>query len=105
MTYVQAIVTCEHLIALERALMDAGVRETFRGKAWSANSRECIYFNCVLSNESIRRQFKLADCVEDHDYFGTVDGAESGFVCSVHQDAIIALHPRMTHAAHRQFPE
>ena len=55
--------TCEHLIELEKALLNAGARETSRGRAWSKNSREWVYFDCVLSNESIRQQFKLADCV------------------------------------------
>lgn len=96
---------CEHLIALEQALLKAGFRETFRGRAWSTNCREWVYFDCLLSNESIREQFKLADCVEDHDHLGTVDGAESGLVCSVHQDAIMGLHPKMTFTAQWQFPE
>lgn len=97
--------TCEHLTAFEQALVIAGIRETFRGQAWSQNSREWVYFDCLLSSKSIREQFKLADCVEDHAHLGTHDGQESGFVCSIHQDGIMGHHPDSGAAAGRLFPD
>ena len=85
--------TCEHLIALERALIGAGMKETSRGQAWSQNCREWVYFDCFLPLKPLRQKFQLADCVEDHEHRGTHDGQESGFVCTVHNDGIMGHHP------------
>jgi len=85
--------TCEHLIELECAIQAAGIEETFRGAAWSQNCREWVYFNCVLPTTAIRDAFRLAACVKDHAHFGTHDGQEAGFVCEVHQDAVMGHHP------------
>lgn len=73
--------TCERLIELERAILKTGIRETFRGQAWSKNTRKWVYFDCVLSSDSIRQQFKLADCIKDHEHVGYHDGDETGLVC------------------------
>jgi hypothetical protein len=40
--------TCEHLRPLEQAMIDAGMKETFRGQAWSNNCREWVYFDCFI---------------------------------------------------------
>jgi hypothetical protein len=85
--------TCEHLVALEQALIAAGFRETSRGQAWSQNCREWVYFDCYLPAQLVREKFGLAECVEDHMHRGTHDGQESGFVCSVHHDGIMGHHP------------
>jgi len=85
--------TCEHLIELERALIEAGIRETSRGQAWSRNCREWVYFDCFLPRPLIRQKFNLADCVKDHDHRGTHDGNESGLVCDIHNDGIMGHHP------------
>lgn len=85
--------TCEHLIKLEKALIDAGVEETYRGQSWSKNCREWVYFNCVLPLDDIRAQFDLDECVEDHEHRGTHSGSEAGLVCRIHHDAIMGLHP------------
>ena len=84
---------CEHLIELERAVVAAGFSETFRGKAWSDNCREWVYFDCYLPSESIRENFALADCVKDHAHYGTHDGQEAGFVCTIHKDGVMGWHP------------
>jgi hypothetical protein len=96
--------TCEHLIELERAVANAGFKETFRGAAWSVNCREWVYFDCVLPIEEIRRVFKLADCVKDHGHRGTHDGQEVGFVCEAHKDGIMGHHPRAVLNAKRFIP-
>jgi hypothetical protein len=85
--------TCEHLIELDRALAEAGFKETFRGAAWSANCREWVYYDCVLDRDAIRRRYELAACVQDHEHRGTHDGQEAGFVCTVHHDGVMGLHP------------
>lgn len=84
---------CEHLEALERALLGAGVRETSRGQAWSKSCREWVYFDCLLDLEACRRRFDLADCVEAHLHRGTHDGSEAGLTCSIHRDGVMGRHP------------
>jgi hypothetical protein len=51
--------TGEHPIELERAVGNAGFKETFRGAAWSTNCRECVYVDCILPIEELRRVFKV----------------------------------------------
>lgn len=85
--------TCEHLVHIERAIVAAGFKETYRGAAWSMNCREWVYFDCELPIAAIRQAFPLADCVKDHAHRGTHDGQESGFVCEIHKDAVMGLYP------------
>ena len=85
---------CEHLAMLEKALLEAGVRESFRGKAWSDNCREWVYFNCVLDRSSLRARMTFAASVQDHEHLGTHDGQEAGFVCTACHDAIMGMHPK-----------
>ncbi len=84
---------CEHLRELEAALVNAGFKEVFRGKAWSDHCREWVYFDCLLSLPALRAKFRLPPCVTDHIHRGTHDGQEAGFVCSEHDDAIMGVHP------------
>ena len=44
---------CEHLAALEKELIAAGVPITYRGQAWSDNCREWVYFDCCLDRAAI----------------------------------------------------
>ncbi len=90
---VRAGMVCEHLAALERELITAGIEETYRGQAWSDNCREWVYFACVLDLASLRARFSFAPCVEDHTHRGTHDGAEAGFVCGACDDAVMGRHP------------
>jgi len=85
--------TCQHLVALEEALIAGGFRETFRGRAWSENVREWVYFDVCLDIPAVRRNFDFDACVIDHEYAGTLDGQEAGFVCTEHQDGIMGVHP------------
>jgi hypothetical protein len=84
---------CEHLSALERELLEHGVKETFRGQAWSENCREWAYFECVLDLATLRARFGFAPCVAEHVHRGTHDGAEAGFVCNQCKDAVMGAHP------------
>jgi len=96
--------TCEHLIALERAIANAGFNERFRGTAWSQNCGEWVYFDCVLPAAAVRRAFNLAGCVRDHSFLGTHDGQESGFVCEIHKDAVMGYHQAARPEARRFIP-
>jgi hypothetical protein len=84
--------TCEHLRAVEQAIIERGIRETFRGTAWSRNCREWVYFDCYIDLPGVRSRFPLADCVQDHTHRGTHDGQERGLVCSLCQDAVVGSY-------------
>ena len=83
---------CEHLRELEEVLIASGVAVTFRGRAWSMNCREWVYFDCFLDTVEIRKHFTFAEFVHDHSHRGTHDGQESGLVCTRCQDAIMGLY-------------
>lgn len=84
---------CPHLQPLESALLAAGVKETYRGQAWSKNCREWVYFDCLLNLPALRQRLSLPACVVEHQHRGTHDGQESGFVCSLCNDAVMGRHP------------
>jgi hypothetical protein len=85
--------TCEHLMELEQALIAEGFEETFRGKAWSENVREWVYFKVCFDRPAVHRRFSFDPCVVDHEHTGTHDGQEAGFVCLEHQDGVMGVHP------------
>jgi len=85
---------CPCLAPLEQALIDAGIRETYRGQAWSHNCREWVYFDCYLDRSAIRARLSLPEHIIDHEHCGTHDGQESGFCCALHQDGIMGVHER-----------
>jgi hypothetical protein len=90
---------CEHLAALEKELIAAGIPVTFRGRAWSQRCREWVYFDCCLDRAAIRTRLPLPACVEDHEHYGTHDGQEAGFVCTTCDDAVMGAHPRSSGTA------
>jgi hypothetical protein len=83
---------CEHLRALEQELLEHGIKETWRGQAWSQNSREWVYFDCYLDLPALRVRFAFAPCVSDHVHLGTFDGQEAGLVCNQCHDGIMGVH-------------
>lgn len=85
---------CAHLRELEKVLLAKGYRETFRGEAWSKACREWVYFEVCLDLQAIRERFGFEACVADHSHLGTHDGAEEGFVCTVHHDGVMGIHPK-----------
>jgi hypothetical protein len=84
--------TCDHLRPLEQAILARGIRETFRGKPWSQNCREWVYFDCFIDTDAVRRSLALPACVGDHVHRGTHDGQERGLVCSICHDAIMGRY-------------
>lgn len=82
---------CEHLSAIENALLESGVGVTFRGHAWSDNCREWVYFDCFLDTGRIRERFGLPSFVRDHSHRGTHDGQEHGLVCGICHDALMGF--------------
>jgi hypothetical protein len=83
---------CEHLRPLEQAILARGIRETFRGQAWSLNCREWVYFDCFIDTASVRANLVLYDCVHEHLHRGTHDGQERGFVCSQCHDGVMGSY-------------
>lgn len=97
-------VLCEHLRALDEALQAAGIRETYRGQAWTERCREWVYYDCYLERGLLRGRFGLDACVVDHEHYGTHDGREAGLVCTLHCDGLMGLHPRDSKPGAPTFP-
>ena len=83
---------CEHLKELEQAIIDAGIKITYRGQAWS-NVNEWGYFDCVLDLPECRARFSLPEFVVDHIHRGTHDGTEQGLYCEKCRDGVMGRHP------------
>ena len=88
--------TCEHLKDLEHELTARGFTGTFRGRVWSANAREWVYFNVCFDMPAVRAMFNFASCVVDHFHAGIFDGQEAGFECTEHKDAVRGVHPEFS---------
>ena len=39
---------CKHLIQIDNYIKNKGIEELFRGKAWSENCNEWVYYNCII---------------------------------------------------------
>jgi hypothetical protein len=83
---------CDHLRPLEDELKKAGVKETYRGQAWSRNCREWVYFDCYLDTAAIQKRLALPAVIESHVNDDPRSGQERGLVCNEHHDAIIGLY-------------
>jgi hypothetical protein len=84
---------CEHLLPLDEALQAAGIKETFRGQAWTKNCREWVYYDCVLPMDQLRRAFSFGDHIKIHVNLDQRSGTEAGFVCTICNDGVMGLHP------------
>lgn len=82
---------CEHLAAVESALLEAGIPVISREQAWTDNCREWVYFDGFLDTASLRRSFPLPFFVRDHTHRGTHDGQEHGLFCGRCLDGIMGL--------------
>ncbi|MBD9425003.1 hypothetical protein IB232_06705 [Pseudomonas sp. PDM15] len=82
---------CEHLRALEQALLHNGAEETFRGQAWSENCREWVYFDVRRDLSALQRRFALPACVQPHENADPHSGQERGLVCTQCHNAVMGL--------------
>lgn len=80
---------CEHLQPLDNTLKQSGVKETFRGQAWSDNCREWVYYDCVLDLSSLRKEYNFPEFIVDHVNSDPRSGQEKGFVCTQCNDAVM----------------
>ncbi len=89
--------TCEHLNPLEKELASICVKEVYRGKPWSDNCREWVYYDCVFTDlEKTISRFQLnKEIVQIHSHLGTHDGREHGLFCTQCKDGIMGKHPEM----------
>lgn len=90
---------CDHLTPLLSYVVSQGAKVSFAGQAWSSNCRTWVYVDRVLDLESLRAKVTLAPCVRAHVHRGTHDGAEQGFECVEHKDAVMGLHPDVSGGA------
>jgi len=83
---------CEHLLPLDNELKELGIKETYRGQAWTDNCREWVYYDCYLDIESLRKRFNFPDFIKHHINNDMKSGLEEGFDCSLCNDAIMGLN-------------
>lgn len=81
---------CEHLSELD-AIVARGIATTFRGRSWSRNCREWVYFDVYLDTERIRQSFRLPEFVRDHSHRDARNGQERGVICDACHDALMGL--------------
>ncbi len=91
---------CEHLAALEKALLASGAKVTYRGQVWSMNCREWVYFDVILDTDAVQQRFQLAPCVKVHENRDAKSGQEKGFWCATCKDALMGL----LEGQHKVFP-
>lgn len=84
---------CEHLIQLDRELKSRGIKETFRGQAWSDNTREWVYYDCVFDLAKVRARYNFPDFISTHINDDNKSGMEAGFYCEKCKDGVMGLHP------------
>lgn len=82
---------CEHLAALEKALLDRGAPVTCRGRPWTENCREWVYFGVILDAGAIRARFSLPPWVEVHENRDPRSGLEKGLVCTRCHDGVMGM--------------
>jgi hypothetical protein len=83
--------TCKHLNALEMELIAAGIKETFRGTAWTTDCREWVYFDVIFETSTLASRMMFLPCVEIHENLDPRSGTERGFVCTECKDGIMGL--------------
>lgn len=80
---------CKHLKEIEEEIIKQGYKETYRGKPWTNNCGEWVYFDLVLDIEKLKERFDLNPCVELHENLDPRSGTKRGLYCTKCQDAIM----------------
>lgn len=80
---------CDCLRPLERAIIASGANETLRGAVWSRNCREWVYYDVILDTDALAARFNFPPSVTVHENTDPKSGLERGFVCNLHQDAVM----------------
>lgn len=87
---------CEHLLPLDNELKERRIKETFRGQPWSNNTREWVYFDCVLMVDEIKKRYNFPDFVSVHVNDDNKSGMEKGFYCELCMDGVMGHHPLLS---------
>ena len=80
---------CQHLAILEDELIQANIKETYRGQAWSKDCREWVYFDAVLDTSTLASRLQFPSCVKVHENLDPKSGQERGFFCELCKDGIM----------------
>ncbi|MEO7176023.1 MAG: hypothetical protein ABIV51_09095 [Saprospiraceae bacterium] len=78
---------------MDLELKQKGIKETFRGQAWSDNCVGWVYYDCQLDLAKIRIRNHFPSFVVDQVNDDNKSGMEMGFFCQECKDAIFGLHP------------
>ena len=84
---------CEHLMELDRYIKNKGIKEIFRGKAWSENCNEWVYYDCIMNIKKLKEKFIFDNCITIHEYFDIKSANELGFFCNKCKDGIMGFIP------------
>ena len=82
---------CKHLIELDNYIKRKGIKELFRGKAWSDNCNEWAYYDCIIDIEKIKHKIIFDNCVTIHEYYDIKTANELGFFCNNCKDGIMGF--------------
>ena len=87
---------CDHLKKFEDELIRRKIKETYRGKPWTKNCREWIYFDCIFVDleQTMNRLGLDKNIIQIHSLLGTHEGQEHGLYCTKCHDAIMGYHPK-----------
>lgn len=85
---------CGHIIDLENYIKSKKVLEIFRGKAWSSNCNEWVYFDCILDTEKLKTKLGLDNCIITHEFLDIKVANELGLVCEKCKDGIMGYNPK-----------
>jgi hypothetical protein len=86
---------CIHLIDLDNYIKDKGIKEIFRGKAWSKNCNEWVYYDCIIDIEKIKGEIIMDNCITIHEYNDIKIANELGFFVMIVKMALWDLVPIM----------
>lgn len=87
---------CEHLTPLDNELRERKIKETYRGQPWSENTREWVYYDCVLVLDKIKQRYQFPDFITLHINDDNKSGMEAGFYCTVCLDGVMGIHPAIS---------
>ena len=92
---------CKHLIEIDNYIRNMGIEELFRGKAWSENCNEWVYYNCIIDIKKLKEKFILNNCVTIHEYNDSKVANELGFICNNCKDGIMGFSPNNEHSKNK----
>lgn len=86
---------CRCLEPVYKYILESRAKITHAGQVWSKNCRIWIYFDSLIDCDSLRQKFNLNETITTHVFCDNWQGSEKGFVCSVHHDALMGIHPNI----------